>query len=133
MKIKKLGEIPGIPMEDLVRKLDDMEKQEVFEFPDNAMLYSLVGAVIFVIMVGIYCGYRRRAAIMHSIVDKTEMRIKQREYEIPLVKPREKTRPVREMLIDMDDSDTLTRVDMIIAPKKREPRRERALVPRPSK
>ena len=133
MKIEKLGEIPGIPMEDLVRKLDDMEKQEVFEFPDNAMLYSLVGAVILVIIIGLYCGYRRRAAFMHSIVDKTEMRMKQREYEIPLVRPREKIRPAREMLIDMDDSDTMTRVDMLITPKKREQKRERALVSRPSK
>ena len=71
-RIRKLGEIQDRPIDDLIRDLEEIEDDEVYQFPDNMMLYGLV-AIIAVIVVGMLCVIHcKRQAIMQAMVNRLE-------------------------------------------------------------
>ena len=68
--LEKLGDIKDIPIEDLVKNIEDLQDMQKFEFPDNVLMYALIGTIIVVIiavMVVIIC---KRKAILRSLTNK---------------------------------------------------------------
>ena len=68
--MEKLGDIKDIPIEDLVKSIEDLQDEQKFEFPDNVLMYALIGAIIIVIiaiMVVLIC---KRRAILRALTSK---------------------------------------------------------------
>ena len=68
--LEKLGDIKDIPIEDLVKDIEDLQDMQKYEFPDNVLMYALIGTIIVVIiaiMVVIIC---KRKAILWSLTNK---------------------------------------------------------------
>ena len=70
--LRKLGDLPAIPIEGLIQKIEILEEEEKYTFPDNIMLYSLL-AILLVVVVGvIYLIHRRRQAIFRTVMEGME-------------------------------------------------------------
>ena len=68
--MEKLGDIKDIPIEDLVKSIEDLQDEQKFEFPDNVLMYALIGTIIIVIiaiMVVLIC---KRRAILRALTSK---------------------------------------------------------------
>ena len=68
--LEKLGDIQDIPIEDLVKNIEDLQDMEEFEFPDNVLMYALIGAIIVVITVIMVVLICKRKAILRSLTSK---------------------------------------------------------------
>ena len=68
--MEKLGDIKDIPIEDLVKSIENLQDEQKFEFPDNVLMYTLIGTIIIVIiaiMVVLIC---KRRAILRALTSK---------------------------------------------------------------
>ena len=68
--LEKLGDIKDIPIEDLVKDIEDLQKMQKYEFPDNILMYALIGAIIVVIIAIIVVIVCKRKAILRSLTNK---------------------------------------------------------------
>ena len=68
--MEKLGDIKDIPIEDLVKSIENLQDEQKFEFPDNVLMYVLIGTIIMAIvaiMVVLIC---KRRAILRALTSK---------------------------------------------------------------
>ena len=68
--MEKLGDIKDIPIEDLVKSIENLQDEQKFDFPDNVLMYALIGTIIIVIiaiMVVLIC---KRRAILRALTSK---------------------------------------------------------------
>ena len=126
--LEKLGDIKDIPIEDLVKDIENLQERQKYEFPDNIMTYALLGVIIVVIIALIYVIVCKRKAIIRALVDKTNnSQRKPREIEIPMLSREETTRGMLSQVtcreISLED-DRLERAPRRGTPekKKRAPR-----------
>ena len=126
--LEKLGDIKDIPIEDLVKDIENLQERQKYEFPDNIMTYALLGVIIVVIIALVYVIVCKRKAIIRALVDKTNnSQRKPREIEIPMLSREETTRGVLSQVtcreISLED-DRLERAPRRGTPekKKRAPR-----------
>ena len=91
--LEKLGDIKDIPIEDLVKDIEDLQDMQKYEFPDNVLMYALIGTIIVVIiaiMVVIIC---KRKAILRSLTNKHHHGPRKvRDREIAMLSREEMTR-----------------------------------------
>ena len=65
--MEKLGDIKDIPIEDLVRSIENLQDEQKFEFPDNVLMYVLIGTIIIVIIAVMVVLISKRRAILRAL------------------------------------------------------------------
>ena len=83
--LEKLGDIKDIPIENLVKDLERLQRTEQFEFPDNIMTYALIGAIIIVIVGIIYVIVCKRKKIIHAMMSRNDYKRRTNESSIPML------------------------------------------------
>ena len=65
--MEKLGDIKDIPIEDLVKSIENLQDEQKFEFPDNVLMYVLIGIIIIVIIAVMGVLIIKRRAILRAL------------------------------------------------------------------
>ena len=91
--MEKLGDIKDIPIEDLVKDIENLQNLQKYDFPDNVLMYALIGAIIVVIIAILVVIVCKRKAILRSLTNKNhhgQRRV--RDGEIAMLSREEMTR-----------------------------------------
>ena len=80
--LEMLSSLPDLPIEELRQKLEVIKEGKKFHFPNNIVIYILIGIIIIVIFSVIYVLHCKRDAILSSVVDKTEGNVRKRQFEM---------------------------------------------------
>ena len=127
--LEKLGDIKDIPIENLVKDIENLKKREEFKFPDNILTYCLMGVIAVVIVAILYVILCKRQAILKAVRGKNEGKKRTTEVAIPMrikedkppsIQPKRRCRELEEE----EEPETL--------PKRRAlPERKKRAAPRP--
>ena len=93
--LEKLGDIKDIPMEDLVKSIENLQDMQKFEFPDNVLMYALIGTIIVVIIAIVVMLICKRRAILRSLTSKNHYGSRKvRDREIAMLSREEMARGI---------------------------------------
>ena len=126
--LEKLGDIKDIPIENLVKDIENLKEREKYEFPDNIMTYSLIGVIVIVIMAIVYVIVCKRKAIVRAIVNRTDQRRKQNESDIPMLSREETSKGIMSQVVCREIGGEK---DQPEPPKRREMPEKKRKAPRP--
>ena len=121
--LEKLGDIKDVPIEDLVNDIKNLQEKQKYEFPDNILMYALLGVIIVVIIALIYVIICKRKSTIRALMDKihTSQR-KTRKPEIPMLSREEMTRGMLSQVTCREisrEEDYLERAPRPEAPEKK--------------
>ena len=127
--LEKLGDIKDIPIEELVKNIEDLQDMEEFEFPDNLLMYALIGTIIVVITVLVVVLICKRKAIVRSLPGRHHSGSrKERNREIAMLSREEMVRGMlsqvdcREIGKEEDYMEQSCRPEIPVKKKRRAPR-----------
>ena len=94
--MEKLGDIKDIPIEDLVKSIENLQDEQKFDFPDNVLMYALIGAIIMVIIAIVVVLICKRRAILRALTSKPHHGSRRvRDKEIAMMSREEVAREMR--------------------------------------
>ena len=121
--LEKLGDIKDVPIEDLVKNIENLQERQKYEFPDDILMYALLGVIIVVIIALIYVIVCKRKSILRALMNKNhQSQRKSRNAEIPMLSREEMARGMLSQVTCREisrEDDYLERAPRPEAPEKK--------------